>query len=215
MSSRPPWRPLANTTVLTRSLHAHCSSGPYTRPAFGEGSHAPALRAAAATKTMSAIWTHRHGPCCSEAVPGLRRVQQARVTARWQTLRAKLIKALARKSAASGLKLHQEQLAAQCCMQTRSREAAKAAKPRITELLGVRVLSAPAAGCSHCLQRAAARDQCCAARAGARLPSARSTLSTWEARPACMLIAARSVQERSTTHAARRRQERGARTSPR
>ena len=100
-------------------------------------------------------------------------------------------------------------------MQTRSREAAKAAKPRITELLGVRVLSAPAAGCSHCLQRAAARDQCCAARAGARLPSARSTLSTWEARPACMLIAARSVQERSTTHAARRRQERGARTSPR
>ena len=100
-------------------------------------------------------------------------------------------------------------------MQTRSREAAKAAKPRITELLGVRVLSAPAAGCSHCLQRAAARDQCCAARAGARLPSARCTLSTWEARPACMLIAARSVQERSTTHAARRRQERGARTSPR
>ena len=164
---------------------------------------------------QSGVWTHRHGPCCSEAVPGLRRVQQARVTARWQTLRAKLIKALARKSAASGLKLHQEQLAAQCCMQTRSREAAKAAKPRITELLGVRVLSAPAASCSHCLQRAAARDQCCAARAGARLPSARSTLSTWEARPACMLIAARSVQERSTTHAARRRQERGARTSPR
>ena len=71
------------------------------------------------------------------------------MTARWQTLRAKLIKALARKSAASGLKLHQEQLAVQCCMQTRSREAAKAGKPRITELLGVRVLSAPAAGCSH------------------------------------------------------------------
>ena len=115
---------------------------------------------------QSGVWTHRHGPCCSEAVPGLRRVQQARVTARWQTLRAKLIKALARKSAASGLKLHQEQLAAQCCMQTRSREAAKAAKPRITELLGVRVLSAPAASCSHCLQRAAAR------RAGALLPSA-------------------------------------------
>ena len=38
-------------------------------------------------------------------------------------------------------------------------QAAKAGKPRITELLGVRVRSAPAAGCSHCLQRAAARDQ--------------------------------------------------------
>ena len=31
---------------------------------------------------QSGVWTHRHGPCCSEAVPGLRRVQQARVTAR-------------------------------------------------------------------------------------------------------------------------------------
>ena len=213
MSSRPPWRPLANTTLLTRSLHAHCSAGPYTRPAFGEGSHAPALRAAAATKTMSAIWTHRHGPCCSEAVPGLRRVQQARVTARWQTLRAKLIKALARKSAESCLKLHQEQLAVQCCMQTRR-------PPRLVS----RVLpSCSAFGCfRHRLLAAATAyseqlpviNWCCATRAGARLPSARSTLSTWEARPACMLIAARSVQERSTTHAARRRQERGARTSP-
>ena len=51
-------------------------------------------------------------------------------------------------------------------MQTCSREAARAGKPRIGERIGVRVLSAPAAICSHCLQRAAAR------RAGALLPSA-------------------------------------------
>ena len=51
-------------------------------------------------------------------------------------------------------------------MQTCPREAARAGKPRIGERIGVRVLSAPAASCSHCLQRAAAR------RAGALLPSA-------------------------------------------
>ena len=51
-------------------------------------------------------------------------------------------------------------------MQTCPREAARAGKPRIGERIGVRVLSAPAAICSHCLQRAAAR------RAGALLPSA-------------------------------------------
>ena len=51
-------------------------------------------------------------------------------------------------------------------MQTCPREAARAGTPRICERIGVRVLSAPAASCSHCLQRAAAR------RAGALLPSA-------------------------------------------
>ena len=60
-----------------------------------------------------------------------------------------------------------------------------------------------------CLQRAAAR------RAGALLPSAACTLRTWEASPECMLIASRSVGERPTPQASRRRQERGARTSPR
>ena len=60
-----------------------------------------------------------------------------------------------------------------------------------------------------CLQRAAAR------RAGALLLSAACTLRTWEASPECMLIASRSVGERPTPQASRRRQERGARTSPR
>ena len=76
--------------------------------------------------------------------------------------------------------------------------------------------SGSAFGCfRHRLQAAAGLQRAAARRAGALLPSAACTLRTWEASPECMLIASRSVGERPTPQASRRRQERGARTSPR
>ena len=66
-------------------------------------------------------------------------------------------------------------------------------------------LLAAATACSEQLR--AALVHCC--------PRLACTLRIWEASPACMLIASRSVGERPTPRASRRRQERGARTSPR
>ena len=113
------------------------------------------------------------GATCNEhraRSPPRRGVQQARR----HTRHSKLSKSLCccsgkcgRQATRAALKLLDQ---VQLAVQTRSREAVRADTPRICERIGVRVLSAPAAGCSHCLQRAAARH------AGALLPSAACTL---------------------------------------